>query len=99
MTLGKYPSLSLAEARTLTTIYRELLDKNVAPRCGEIAEQKQVTFRVKEIEQIIHRVIRNIWDAQHHAPKLQLISHKEIKTMIRYNKELPLTKIAFYSTL
>lgn len=59
MTLGKYPSLSLAEARTLATTYRELLDKDIDPRRGEIVEQKQVTFR--EIAELWHQKNIHRW--------------------------------------
>lgn len=32
MTQGKYPSLSIGEARDLVTAYRTLLDRGIGPR-------------------------------------------------------------------
>lgn len=44
ITLGNYPGLSLADARTKTTKYRNLLDNEVDPRKGNADEQKKLTF-------------------------------------------------------
>lgn len=44
ITLGSYPSLSLAEARVLTTSHRDLLNKGIDPRKGALTQQKKLTF-------------------------------------------------------
>lgn len=47
LVLGHYPSLTLAEARNLTTAHRDLLQKGVDPRIKESdAMQQRVTFKV-----------------------------------------------------
>jgi Arm DNA-binding domain len=38
MTLGKYPSLGLGEARDLVATYRKLLDREIDPRLGEVSK-------------------------------------------------------------
>jgi len=45
ITLGSYPSLTLAEARVLTTSHRDLLSKGIDPRKGEDAKQNKLTFK------------------------------------------------------
>jgi len=47
ITIGKYPSILLAEARAIALAYRELVDKEIDPRSKDTeAEQTKITFRV-----------------------------------------------------
>ncbi|KTD24378.1 tyrosine-type recombinase/integrase [Legionella israelensis] len=47
ITLGNYPSLSLAEARNQVLVYRESIDKGIDPRQSDEAENdSKMTFRV-----------------------------------------------------
>lgn len=47
ITIGKYPSILLAEARAIALAYRELVDKEIDPRSKNTeAEQTKITFRV-----------------------------------------------------
>lgn len=45
ITLGKYPSLSLADARTKALSLRDLVNREIDPRKGDINEQSKLTFR------------------------------------------------------
>ena len=45
ITLGTYSSLSLADARIKVTSYRDLLNRGIDPRKGDVNEQSKLTFR------------------------------------------------------
>ena len=51
ITLGHYPSLSLADARIKATSHRGLLNRGIDPRKGDINEQSKLTFR--EVAELI----------------------------------------------
>ncbi|CAM2736594.1 integrase [Legionella steigerwaltii] len=59
ITLGNYPSLSLADARIKTTSYRNLLNKGIDPRKGDEGEQIKLTFR--EIAEQWHKKNIHRW--------------------------------------
>ena len=44
ITLGNYPSLSVADARIKATSHRALLNKGIDPRKGDVNEQRKLTF-------------------------------------------------------
>lgn len=47
ITIGRYPSVTLGEARAIALAYRELVDKEIDPRSKNTeAEQTRITFRV-----------------------------------------------------
>ncbi len=73
MTLGKYPSLGLGEARDLVSAYRKLLDRGVDPRLGEVNEQKQLTFR--DIAELWHQKNANRWKP--------ITSNRHYKSLVR----------------
>jgi len=45
ITLGNYPSLSLADARIKATSHRDLLNRGIDPRKGDVNEQSKLIFR------------------------------------------------------
>ncbi|MFC7782013.1 tyrosine-type recombinase/integrase [Legionella taurinensis] len=59
ITLGNYPSLSVADARIKTTSLRDLLNKGIDPRKGEINEQSKLTFR--EVAEQWHQKNTHRW--------------------------------------
>ena len=61
ITLGNYPSLSLAEARTLAIEHRDLLNKGIDPRKGKETEQRKLTFR--EVAEHWHQKNIHRWKA------------------------------------
>lgn len=61
ITLGNYPSLSLAEARIMAGAHRSLLDKEIDPRKGDIDEQKKIIFR--EVAEQWHQKNTHRWKA------------------------------------
>lgn len=44
ITIGNYPSISLAEARALAVSYRDSLNKGIDPRNTDATEQRKLTF-------------------------------------------------------
>ena len=59
ITLGNYPSLSLADARIKATSHRDLLNKGIDPRKGDINEQCKLTFR--EVAEQWHQKNTHRW--------------------------------------
>ena len=59
ITLGNYSSLSLADARIKATSYRDLLNKGVDPRQGDVNEQSKLTFR--EVAEQWHQKNTHRW--------------------------------------
>ncbi len=61
ITLGNYPSLSLADARIKATSHRDLLNKGVDPRKGDVNEQRKLSFR--EVAEQWHQKNIHRWKA------------------------------------
>lgn len=59
MTLGNYPSLSLADARIKAMSHRELLNRGIDPRKGDVNEQSKLTFR--EVAEQWHQKNTHRW--------------------------------------
>lgn len=60
ITLGNYPSLSLADARTTTLAYRDLINKEIDPRKNGTEEPaKQLTFH--EVAEQWHQKNKHTW--------------------------------------
>ncbi|MBL7479990.1 tyrosine-type recombinase/integrase [Legionella bononiensis] len=59
ITIGNYPSISLAEARTLAISHRDLLNKGIDPRKSDTFEIKKTTFR--EIAEQWHKKNNTRW--------------------------------------
>ncbi len=59
ITLGNYPSLSLADARIKITSHRELLNRGLDPRKAGVNEQTKLTFR--EIAEQWHQKNTHRW--------------------------------------
>ncbi|WP_131778382.1 tyrosine-type recombinase/integrase [Legionella bozemanae] len=74
ITLGNYPSLSLADARIKITAYRNLLDKGIDPRKGETSEQRKLTFR--EVAEQWHQKNSHRWKP--------VTSNRHYKSLIRH---------------
>lgn len=87
MTLGKYPSLGLGEARDLVTTYRKLLDRAIDPRLGEDNEQKQLTFY--DIAELWHQKNSHRWKP--------VTNNRHYKSLVRdiypFIGEMPINEI------
>jgi len=59
LTLASYPSLSLAAARTLVVSYRDLLNRGIDPRKGEITKQDKLSFQ--EVAEQWHQKNTHLW--------------------------------------
>ncbi|HAT9261845.1 TPA: DUF4102 domain-containing protein [Legionella pneumophila subsp. pneumophila] len=61
MTLGNYPNLSLAEARTIAIVHRDSLSKGIDPRKSTDTEIPKLTF--KEVAEQWHQKNSHLWRA------------------------------------
>lgn len=73
ITLGSYPSLSLAEARIKATSHRDLLNKGIDPRKGTANEQTTLLFR--EVAEQWHQKNAHRWK--------QVTSNRHYKSLTR----------------
>lgn len=73
MTLGYYPTLSLAEARVLASNYREQVNKEIDPRNDEVDAQSKLTFR--EAAELWHQKNAHCWKP--------VTSNRHYKSLIR----------------
>lgn len=89
MTLGTYPSLSLGEARVIVSSHRDLVNKGIDPRKGNINEPPKLTFR--EVAEQWHQKNTHRWKAvtnnRHHKSLVHhvypYIANKPIDTITK----------------